>query len=437
MLIFTVWLTSTYYVTGRLAEAQARSASIYAQFLRDQELLFTISRQVLLGSVYVRDALIESAEQSAAVAHYQIRNLQAQVERELEHYETIDSSVDAAAWRRLEKELRDYWETAARLTAPESASWTWKAASSLLHTQVIQQREVITQLSDEIRQMMARDYLQEEKQLNDVHVQLRRRLWETTAVAVILGFGVAFLATRYAARLEAQIREDHAEVARNRGDLQRLSERLVRVQEDERRTVARELHDEIGQALTAVKVELAVALRSVGADRRAVAALAEARMVTEHALSNVRDLSQLLRPAMLDDFGLPDTLKWYLRKFSDRTGIRTELVDDRLSERLPTDVEVSAYRAIQEGLTNVSRHAHATSCRVFVQRLPSSLIVTVEDDGRGFRAGRDSTGDQGAGLGLVGIRERAVNLGGTFRIESGDKGTRLTIEFPLTAGAQA
>jgi len=69
MLIFTVWLTSTYYVTGRLAEAQARSASIYAQFLRDQELLFTISRQVLLGSVYVRDALIESAEQSAAVAH--------------------------------------------------------------------------------------------------------------------------------------------------------------------------------------------------------------------------------------------------------------------------------------------------------------------------------------------------------------------------------
>jgi len=392
---------------------------------------------VLLGSVYVRDALIEAAERSAAVAHYQIRNLQAQVERELEQYETIDSSVDPAAWRRLEKELRDYWETAVRLTAPESASRTWTAASSLLHTQVIPQREVITQLSDEIRQMMARDYLQEEKQLNDVHVQLRRRLWETTAVAVILGFGVAFLATRYAARLEAQIREDHAEVARNRGDLQRLSERLVRVQEDERRTVARELHDEIGQALTAVKVELAVAQRSVGADRRAVAALAEARTVTEHALSSVRDLSQLLRPAMLDDFGLPDTLKWYLRKFSDRTGIRTELVDDRLSERLPTDVEVSAYRAIQEGLTNVSRHAHATSCRVFVQRLPSSLIVTVEDDGRGFRAGRDSTGDQGAGLGLVGIRERAVNLGGTFRIESGGKGTRLTIEFPLTVGAQA
>jgi len=141
---------------------------------------------------------------------------------------------------------------------------------------------------------------------------------------------------------------------------------------------------------------------------------------------------------MLDDFGLPDTLKWYLRKFSDRTGIRTKLLEDCLSERLPTDVEVCAYRAIQEGLTNVSRHAHATSCRVFVQRLSSSLIVTVEDDGRGFQTDRDSNGGQSAGLGLVGIRERAVDLGGTFRIESGHgTGTRLTIEFPLTIGAQA
>jgi signal transduction histidine kinase len=99
---------------------------------------------------------------------------------------------------------------------------------------------------------------------------------------------------------------------------------------------------------------------------------------------------------------------------------------------------VCTYRAIQEGLTNVARHAHASSCRVFVQRLSSSLVVTVEDDGRGFQTDRDSGGGQSPGLGLVGIRERAVDLGGTFRIESGSSmGTRLTIEFPLTIGAQA
>jgi signal transduction histidine kinase len=106
-----------------------------------------------------------------------------------------------------------------------------------------------------------------------------------------------------------------------------------------------------------------------------------------------------------------------------------------LSERLPIDVEVCVYRAIQEALTNVSRHAQATTCRVFVQRLASSVIVTVEDDGVGLRGpGVNST--RRDGLGLIGIRERVSDLGGRFRIEgNGGKGTRLTIELPLAMGA--
>src|SRR5262249_52007999 len=144
----------------------------------------------------------------------------------------------------------------------------------------------------------------------------------------------------------------------------------------------------------------------------------------------------MLRPSVLDDFGLPDTLKWHLRKFSDRTGVRTELIEDRLSERLPIDVEVCVYRTIQEALTNVSRHAQATVCRVFVQRLPSSVIVTVEDNGVGLEASGAGDGARRNGLGLVGIRERVSDLGGTFRVEGkSGKGTRLTIELPLTTRA--
>jgi signal transduction histidine kinase len=248
-----------------------------------------------------------------------------------------------------------------------------------------------------------------------------------------MGAGIAVFSAWYVGRLEATVREGHAEVARSREELRHLSGKLVRAQEDERRSIARELHDEIGQALTAVEVELAVAERSASTNPAAVEAIHEARTVTQRALGGVRDLSQLLRPSMLDDFGLPDTLKWQLRKFSDRTNVRTELLQDGLSERLPIDVEVTVYRVIQEALTNVSRHANATTCRVFVQRLASSVVVTIEDDGVGLPERTNNHAPQ-EGSGLVGIRERVSDLGGTFRIEGkAGKGTRLLIELPVTA----
>jgi len=433
LVIFTVWLASTAYFTEHLAETQKRSAAIHARYTRGQELLFAVRSQVLLGSIYVRDALIENNQPTTAApaARDQLRSLQAQVNQELEQYKAIDSVDEDASWRQLEAELGDYWDSAVRLVAPAPDNRIGTAPSPL-HTDVIPKRDVILNLSEEIRQVMADGARREQQDVIETSRQVRRRIWETTAIAVAVGVGIAMLSTWYVGRLEATVRKDHAEVARNRQELRNLSGRLVRAQEDERRTIARELHDEIGQALTAVDVELAVAEGAVATGGRAAAAIHEARTVTQRALAGARDLSQLLRPSMLDDFGLPDTLKWYLRKFSDRTGVRTELIQDRLSERLPIEVEVCVYRAIQEALTNVSRHAQATACRVFVQRLASSVIVTVEDDGVGWQpppsendAGRD-------GLGLVGIRERVSDLGGAFRIEGKrGKGTRLTFELPL------
>ena len=435
VVVFMMWLTWTYYFIGRLSESQTHSATIHARFVRGQELLFAIQNQVLLGSIYVRDALTDANEHTAQEARDQLRALEPQVRQELGQYVSAIDPDARVTWKPLEEELRDYWETVVRLTtrALDDRSAT---AQTVLRTEVMPKRESIVKLSDEIRQVIADAFDREDRELNQVNEQVRRRLRETAAVAIVLASGVVFLATWYVGRLEAASQEDHAEVVRNRQELRRLSGRLVRAQEDERRTIARELHDEIGQALTAVDVELAVAERSIGTDGRGAAALNEARTVTQRALGGVRDLSQLLRPAMLDDFGLPDTLKWYLRKFSDRTGIRMELIEDGLTERLPIDVDVCAYRTVQEALTNVSRHAQATTCRVFVQRLSSSLIVTVEDDGIGLEPDSLAEGARRDGLGLVGIRERAMDLGGTFRIEGkSGKGTRLTIELPVAAGA--
>jgi signal transduction histidine kinase len=415
LVIFAVWLGSTLYFTGRLAESQRQSATIQSRLARGQELLFAIQNQVLIGSIYIRDALMGGQDPAAiATAREQLRGLQRQVTQELDQYEASDSVVDLAAWNRLKSELAGYWEASIQLLTPESEKRA--QAQARLETQVAPRRDVVVALSDEIRQLMTGAFTREQRDLNEGDRQLRERIWETTALAVLIGAGIAVFSAWYVGRLEATVREGHAEVARNREELRHLSGKLVRAQEDERRSIARELHDEIGQALTAVEVELAVAEAATSTSPAAVGAIHEARTVTQRALSGVRDLSQLLRPSMLDDFGLPDTLKWQLREFSDRTNVRTELLHEGLGERLPIDVEVTVYRVIQEALTNVSRHANATICRVFVQRLASSIVLTIEDDGVGLPDRATSLAQQ-EGSGLVGIRERVSDLGGTFRIE--------------------
>ncbi len=163
------------------------------------------------------------------------------------------------------------------------------------------------------------------------------------------------------------------------------------------------------------------------------AALAEARSSTDLAIHTVRDLSQLLHPPMLDDFGLAVTLQAYVRAFSERTGVRTELVLDRMNARVPSDVEVCAYRIVQEALTNVAKHARASACRVYLHRLPYSLLVTVEDDGRGMAVAVEGRTETRGGVGLVSVRERVLRAGGTVNMESAGRGTRLTVELPVPA----
>ncbi len=204
--------------------------------------------------------------------------------------------------------------------------------------------------------------------------------------------------------------------------------RVVAAQELERKRLARELHDETGQALTSVLLQLKPLEQAV-TTAEAQAAVASMRELVVSTLQDVRRLAVELRPAALDDFGLVPALERLVETFRAQTGTRVELVAQLGDARLPEEVETALYRIVQEALTNVVKHAGASHVSVLLTRKDGGVVAVVEDDGRGFVANGSSESD---GLGLVGMRERLALLGGRLRVESGaDAGTTLAAEVPV------
>lgn len=232
--------------------------------------------------------------------------------------------------------------------------------------------------------------------------------------------------------LETMNRSLAAQVAVRSRELRALSMRLIRVREDERRFIARELHDEIGQALTGLKFQLETA--ALNAAPPAQEKLAEALAGATDLLARTRELTLRLRPPILDDFGLQPAIEWHLTLFQRQTGIAVESEFALPAVRLPGELETTIFRIVQESLTNVARHSGSPAAHVMVTQEDGQVRVEIVDRGMGFdpeaiRARQDS-------LGLVGLTERARLAGGDLEIISlPGRGTRVQAIFPLPLAA--
>jgi signal transduction histidine kinase len=206
-----------------------------------------------------------------------------------------------------------------------------------------------------------------------------------------------------------------------------LLKKLISAQEDERRRIARDLHDEIGQSLTS----LLIGLRTVADAATLEAARGHAnelRRIAASTTEEVRRLARGLRPSVLDDLGLTAALERFAEDYAHAHAVAVEVRAAPDGDRLPEEVETALYRIAQEALTNTAKHAAAKNVRVRLERGPGTVQLTVSDDGRGFARGRPGPGDR---LGLSGMRERAVLLNGSVTVESGPgKGTRVTVRIP-------
>jgi signal transduction histidine kinase len=252
-------------------------------------------------------------------------------------------------------------------------------------------------------------------------------------VALASALALVIASMIYILRLERQTNLRYLELARSRHELQQLSSRLVDAQESERRSISRELHDEIGQSLGALLVDLSRLSASLPPDRPDVKEQVDRmKSVAESSVQAVRNIALLLRPSMLDDLGLGPALEWQGREVSRRSDIEVEVQAESAFGDLPAEYATTIYRLVQEALNNAVRHSGAKTARVAVEQSSGRIRVRITDDGRGFDPKRTR------GLGILGMEERVKRLNGEFTVDSAPgRGTSIIADLPLPPASAA
>jgi signal transduction histidine kinase len=241
------------------------------------------------------------------------------------------------------------------------------------------------------------------------------------------------------AELEVRVQERTEELQRANHELRDLSSRLQQLRDDERRRLARDLHDSAGQLIAAIALDVGMLkIQAAKFSAKAAERTEETLKMIEQLSTEIRTISHLLHPPLLDEVGLSSALRWYVDGFAERSRIRATVNLPESLERMPADVEIAVFRAVQECLTNVHRHARSPSCAVTVFQDSNQLQVEIRDCGKGIPEEKQSTlTSSGGGVGLRGLRERLRHLGGTLEIRSSAEGSVVTVTVPVRQDADA
>jgi len=326
-------------------------------------------------------------------------------------------------------ELEHYWSTIGPIFQL-SAKQSKEQGNSVLRREVLSQHAEILSITKEVSAVNDAELKEADRRIAEVFAEFRRRL--LTVAMTAFGFGLILAVTTivYAGRLEKTIEEKYEESLQAQHELKELSRRLVEAEERERRAISRELHDEVGQSLSALLVDVQNLTEMSSEEGGFRQGLQNIKTLAENCVNEVRNMALLLRPSMLDDLGLIAALEWQAREVSKRTGMLVDTVEENVSDNLPEEHRTCVYRVVQEALNNCSKHAYAKNVRIVVRQEPNHLRVSIEDDGRGFDARRVR------GLGLVGINERVTQLGGVLKVDSDPaRGTRLRVDLPLPSAS--
>ena len=413
----------------KLDRVRSDDTRIRQEFLNRLQTLEQIRSDIYLSATDVRDFLLSNDADAAEIQRSGIIATQTETHKALDQYARSLDPEERDVFEALRSEIDAYWQVL-------QPAFQWSAAErnrrkyTFFYEQLVPRRTTMLQIADNIARINESGLNRAEERLAASANNLSWSLLLTFGITFIGGILLAAGTIVLTRRLEREVELRLKEASDARADLQELSAGLVRAQEEERRNLARELHDEVGQSLSAIMMEANAMGRSqddspppmqMMHDR-----LASIAKIAEHTLNSVRDLALLLRPSMLDDFGLVPALNWHARETAKRTGLKIRVSADDSSDDLPDEHKTCVYRLAQEALTNAARHANARNAIVTVRSGERKVFFSVRDDGAGFDTRHVR------GLGMLGMEERVRRLGGTLRVDSRPgQGTTVSAELPL------
>ena len=336
----------------------------------------------------------------------------------------------------LRRALHDFWRSADSVFTLAERGHEAKARA-LIQTELEGKRAVISEIA--ARLLVLNDQAQAEatERISAVYGTVKRDVVVVIGVLFLLALGTGLYTLEANRKTFARLQHLTEQLQSQSEALQKLSWKLIDVQEETLRRVARDLHDEFGQILTAIGAMLGRAGKKAldedsNRDGALVQELQAVQKIVQETLQTVRDQSQMFRPAILDDFGLEQALEWFVKQFSRQAGIDVRFEAELRDGAFPPEDAIHVYRIVQEALANVARHAKAREARVTLKEQDGELDLEIRDDGVGFAVGPESNRSSGDGLGLMGMRERAEHLNGSLAIQSvPGKGTTISVRVPL------
>jgi signal transduction histidine kinase len=415
----------------RADRIESEIAAIHENYSHTVFVLNQTKEDTYKSGIAVRDYLLDPSPTVSPKYKQELSSIKNSVTLHLDSLKHLISQDEGTVLERLTRQLDAYWDSLDHVF-----KWTRQQRESLaspfLTQKLIPQRNSILSVMHEIDDLSQRT-LKEQDQVNISRRKFQAYLREMLGASMALALGVAAVSIFRVSALERHSENQRQRAVDAENELRRLSQQLVQAQEEERKSISRELHDEIGQMLTGLKMELANLeefRKSPGNEFNEH--LAETKAITEQTMRLVRDMAMGLRPSMLDDLGLEPALRWQAREFSRHSGVPVSLDADGNLEHLSEALRTCIYRVVQESLTNCGRHAQASNIQITVSGREDRINLIIEDDGKGFDPNKISD----RGLGLIGMEERIKKLGGTFLIfsqtQKGLTGTVLRVELPYT-----